>query len=110
MTKASETAFIESAEQRKIIKDMINRLYLTGFEGTIRRAAVWLGLSYNQTQKRISDLKTDGKLIEIGEIREGGKLNSVYKHSQAEMIRKKPPLRRWLLNKYPEVINEYNSI
>ena len=109
MTNASKTAYIESAEHRKIIKDMINRLYLTGFQGTIREAAGRLGLTYNQTQKRISELKIEGKLMEIGDVYENGKLNSYYGYLVQKPKEVKLPFPKWVRKYKPELLSEWRE-
>ena len=70
------------------------------------------GLGGFEAQRRLSDLMNDGKVVITGSRKHGNNEVSLYSvKSQLELFdRKRPRLRAWLKNHYPEILTKYEIL
>lgn len=76
---------------------------------TIREISSNTGMSYNQVQKRTSDLMNEDKLIVCGWKQEHGNMNSMYCHNPNPPLfaNKRLTLKEWMRQEYPEILDIY---
>jgi hypothetical protein len=110
MTTASTKAYLdpENKERRKTHREIVKDSYF--FAKTIREASVESGLTYNQVQKRTSELLEYGEIMIVNEKMEEGNNNSVFivTGNKKEVV-KKQSLKDFLKEHYPHILVEYNG-
>ena len=80
-------------------------------ELTIREIATKTRLTYNQVQKRISELLEDGMITEYSGKQENGQPNTIFRinPNPPKPSPKKPTLSQFVKEHYPHILVEYNG-
>lgn len=97
-----------NSHKAKIIRTLNKTPELSRFQLSHR-----LGINDHAIQKRLSDLKNEGKIEECGTTLHLGNECSLYKiKDQLKMFEcpKKPILSKWLKNNYPSIYNEFKKL
>jgi len=70
------------------------------------------GLGHLEAQRRLSDLKNDGRVIETGSRKHGNNRVSLYGiKSQLQMFpTNRLSLRKWLENEHPDILFKYDAL
>ena len=110
MTTSSTKAYLdpENKERRKTHREIVKDAYF--FARTIREASEESGLTYNQVQKRTSELLETSEIMIIGERTEWGNKNSVFfVTGNKKKVVKKQSIKDFLKEHYPHILIEYNG-
>lgn len=108
-TQSSKKAFSSTTQLRKKHRALVFSVCWIG--RTNREIATATGLKYNQVQKRSSELHSDGEFKIIGEMMEGGHLNSIYIQSKAtSKSDRKLTFPEWAKKEYPNIWTEYRAL
>jgi len=112
-TSAANKAYFnaENEERRETHKQMC----LSGLMGrkmTIRELSERIGLTYNQTQKRVSELLAEKRVLEFGEKIEGDNANTIFCINPEPLLLPEivPTFTAWCKKNRPEVYRDYEVL
>lgn len=111
MKNTSKKAFTKGQIEFWTHRNIITEAMKDGQKRTFREIAAKVILTEQQTWKRVSELETDGTLIDVGFKDFNGKSNTLYQFNfDGRKPTKQQSLLDWLKNEYPEILNKYKIL
>ena len=111
MTNSNE-AYINHMPKIKTHKDLILNVLKSYPDITRFSVGRLTRLGHLEAQRRLSDLKNDGKIYESGSRKHGNNRVSTYSLTTQGILfdTKRYNLRQWLNGKYPHILFEFDAL
>lgn len=82
-----------------------------GLKRGYKEIAFKVRLKEEQVWKRVSELESDGRLINVGTVKINGRENTLYQYNFNHLpATKKQSLKDWLKKEHPEILNKYKIL
>lgn len=111
MKNTSKKAFTKGQIEFWTHRNIITEAMKDGQKRTFREIAAKIRLTEQQTWKRVSELETDGTLIDVGCKDFNGKSNTLYQFNfDGRKPTKTPQFKAWCKEKHPDIVHEFDVL